>query len=100
MGCWRTAPRAPRHKASQSPPRAGPALRRYPAVRKPAVRWHWHSGEPPLVAGRPRVVLRYANANERLVSGLLTNGAELPQAAAVVDVPAGESISDEGGARA
>jgi hypothetical protein len=41
-------------------------------------------------AARPRVVLRYANANELLVSGLLDNGAELAQHAAVVDSPYGE----------
>jgi hypothetical protein len=41
-------------------------------------------------AQRPRVVLRYANANELLVSGLLDNGGELAQHAAVVDSPFGE----------
>src|SRR6202023_233 len=41
-------------------------------------------------AARPRVVLRYANANELLVSGLLDNGAELAQHPAVVDSPYGE----------
>ncbi len=41
-------------------------------------------------AARPRVVLRYANANELLVSGLLDNGAELAQHAAVVDAPYGQ----------
>jgi hypothetical protein len=41
-------------------------------------------------AMRPRVVLRYANANELLVSGLLDNGAELAQHAAVIDSPFGQ----------
>jgi hypothetical protein len=41
-------------------------------------------------AARPRVVLRYANANELLVSGLLDNGSELAQHAAVIDSPYGE----------
>ncbi len=41
-------------------------------------------------AARPRVILRYANANELLVSGLLDNGAELAQHAAVIDAPYGE----------
>ncbi len=41
-------------------------------------------------AERPRVVLRYANANELLVSGLLDNGGELAQHAAVVDSPYGQ----------
>jgi hypothetical protein len=41
-------------------------------------------------AARPRVVLRYANANELLVSGLLDNGSELAQHAAVVDATYGE----------
>ncbi|HTT65879.1 MAG TPA: M14 family zinc carboxypeptidase [Bryobacteraceae bacterium] len=43
---------------------------------------------PPVA--RPRVVLRYANANELLVSGLLDNGGELAQHAAVIDAPYGE----------
>ena len=41
-------------------------------------------------AARPRVVLRYANANELLVSGLLDGGADLAQHAAVIDAPYGE----------
>jgi hypothetical protein len=41
-------------------------------------------------AARPRVVLRYANANDLLVSGLLDNGGELAQHAAVIDAPYGE----------
>ena len=40
-------------------------------------------------AARPRVILRYANNNELLVSGLLDNGAELAQHAAVIDSPFG-----------
>jgi hypothetical protein len=39
---------------------------------------------------RPRVVLRYANANELLVSGLLDGGADLAQHAAVIDTPYGD----------
>ncbi len=41
-------------------------------------------------AARPRVVLRYADARELLVSGLLENGAELAQRPAVIDVPHGD----------
>jgi hypothetical protein len=41
-------------------------------------------------AARPRVVLRYANNNELLVSGLLDGGTELAQRAAVVDSPLGD----------
>ena len=41
-------------------------------------------------AARPRVVLRYANANELLVSGLLDGGVELAQHPAVIDSPVGE----------
>jgi hypothetical protein len=41
-------------------------------------------------AMRPRVVLRYANTNELLVSGLLDNGSELAQHSAVIDSPYGE----------
>jgi hypothetical protein len=38
-------------------------------------------------AARPRVILRYADAKELLVSGLVENGGEIAQHAAVVDVP-------------
>jgi len=41
-------------------------------------------------AMRPRVVLRYANNPDLLVSGLLDNGTELAQHAAVIDSPLGE----------
>jgi len=41
-------------------------------------------------AARPRVVLRYSNANELLVSGLLDNGGELAQHAAVIDATLGQ----------
>jgi hypothetical protein len=41
-------------------------------------------------AQRPRVVLRYANANELLVSGLLDGGADLAQHPAVIDAPYGD----------
>ena len=36
---------------------------------------------------RPRVILRYGDARDLLVSGLLDNGGEIAQHAAVVDVP-------------
>ncbi|MBV9925243.1 MAG: hypothetical protein JOZ96_09535 [Acidobacteria bacterium] len=38
-------------------------------------------------AARPRVILRYGDARDLLVSGLLDGGGELAQHAAVVDVP-------------
>ena len=38
-------------------------------------------------AQRPRVVLRYADTRDLLVSGLVENGSEIAQHAAVVDVP-------------
>ncbi len=41
-------------------------------------------------AQRPRVVLRYANNNELLVSGLLDGGVELAQRPAIVDSPFGQ----------
>ncbi len=41
-------------------------------------------------AARPRVVLRYADAKDLLVSGLLEAGTEIAQHAAVIDVPFGE----------
>lgn len=40
-------------------------------------------------AARPRVILRYADARDLLVSGLLEAGTELAQRPAVVDVPLG-----------
>ncbi|HET7674536.1 MAG TPA: M14 family zinc carboxypeptidase, partial [Gammaproteobacteria bacterium] len=39
---------------------------------------------------RPRVILRFADADKLLVSGLIENGGEMAQRAAVVDVPEGE----------
>ena len=39
---------------------------------------------------RPRVVLRWADAADLLVSGLLDGGGEIAQHPAVVDVPAGK----------
>jgi hypothetical protein len=41
-------------------------------------------------AARPRVVLRYANNTELLVSGLLDSGAELAQRPAVIDATLGQ----------
>ena len=38
-------------------------------------------------SARPRVILRYADSRELLVSGLVENGSEIAQHAAVVDVP-------------
>lgn len=41
-------------------------------------------------AARPRVILRYADNRDLLVSGLVENGTEIAQHAAVVDVPLGK----------
>jgi hypothetical protein len=41
-------------------------------------------------AARPRVVLRYGNTSDLLVSGLLDGGADLAQHAAVIDSPFGQ----------
>ena len=38
-------------------------------------------------AARPRVILRYADSRDLLVSGLVENGTEIAQHAAVIDVP-------------
>src|SRR5437879_2767826 len=38
-------------------------------------------------ASRPRVIFRYADAKELLISGLVEGGNEIAQRAAVVDVP-------------
>jgi hypothetical protein len=40
-------------------------------------------------AARPRVILRYSDAKDLLVSGLLEGGNEIAQHAAVIDVPSG-----------
>jgi hypothetical protein len=40
-------------------------------------------------AYRPRVILRYADANDLLISGLVENGSEIAQHPAVIDVPNG-----------
>jgi Zinc carboxypeptidase len=40
-------------------------------------------------ANRPRVILRYADSNDLLVSGLVEGGDEIAQHPAVVDVPSG-----------
>jgi Zinc carboxypeptidase len=41
-------------------------------------------------AMRPRVILRYSDAKDLLVSGLVEGGSEIAQHAAVIDVPSGE----------
>ena len=41
-------------------------------------------------ANRARVVLRYANAKDLLISGLVENGGEIAQHPAVLDVPVGQ----------
>ncbi|HLV96192.1 MAG TPA: M14 family zinc carboxypeptidase [Candidatus Acidoferrales bacterium] len=41
-------------------------------------------------ASRPRVILRYGDAKELLVSGLVEGGDEIAKHAAVIDVPSGE----------
>jgi hypothetical protein len=41
---------------------------------------------------RPRVVLRYGDAKDLLVSGLLDGGGEIAQHAAVIDVPLGNGL--------
>ena len=40
-------------------------------------------------ANRPRVILRYADSNDLLISGLVQGGDEIAQHPAVVDVPSG-----------
>ena len=45
--------------------------------------------QPP-ASSQPRVVLRFAAANDLLVSGMLAGGADLANKAAVVDVPVGK----------
>ncbi|HJZ70223.1 MAG TPA: M14 family zinc carboxypeptidase [Vicinamibacterales bacterium] len=67
------APREPRPETWQAVPVTDEQLRNGINVIPPGV--------------RPRVVLRYADNRELLVSGLVENGTEIAQHAAVVDVP-------------
>ena len=67
------APREPKTELWQAVPLTGEQLRNGVSVIPPAA--------------RPRVILRYADTKELLVSGLVENGAEIAQHAAVVDVP-------------
>jgi len=67
------APREPKTELWQAVPLTGEQLRNGVSVIPPAA--------------RPRVILRYADTKELLVSGLVENGGEIAQHAAVVDVP-------------
>jgi hypothetical protein len=69
------APELPRAETWQALPLTEEQLRNNPYVIPPAQ--------------RPRVILRYADSRDLFVSGLLDNGGEIAQHAAVVDVPAG-----------
>jgi hypothetical protein len=69
------APEEPRAEVWQAVPLTDEQMRNNPYVIPPAE--------------RPRVVLRYADARELFVGGLLENGGEIAQHAAVVDVPTG-----------
>ncbi len=68
-------PEEPRAEIWQAVPVTSEQMRNNPYVIPPAQ--------------RPRVVLRYADSKDLFVSGLLDNGGEIAQHAAVVDVPAG-----------
>lgn len=69
------APEPPRAETWQALPLTDEQRRNNPYVIPPAE--------------RPRVVLRYADTKDLFVSGLLDNGSEIAQHAAVVDVPVG-----------
>jgi Zinc carboxypeptidase len=69
------APELPRAEAWQAQPLTEDQLRNGIGVIPPA--------------DRPRVILRYGDSRELLVSGLLEGGNEIAQHAAVIDVPAG-----------
>jgi hypothetical protein len=68
-------PETPRSEVWQAAPLSEEQMRNNPYVIPPSQ--------------RPRVVLRYADTRELFVAGLLENGSEIAQHAAVVDVPAG-----------
>ncbi len=68
-----TLPEEPRSEVWEAAPLSDEQLRNNVGVIPPAL--------------RPRVVLRYADARDLLVSGLLEAGGEIAQHAAVIDVP-------------
>jgi hypothetical protein len=70
------APEEPKAEAWETPPVTNEQLRNGFRVIPPAQ--------------RPRVIFRYADAKELLVSGLLEGGDEIAQRPAVVDVPSGQ----------
>ena len=102
-GARRPAPRAGRWRQPADRTRdgrrsrraAGAAWRRRPGGaegrhvaggaghRRAAAQRHQHDS----AGARPRVILRYADTRDLLVSGLVENGGEIAQHAAVVDVP-------------
>jgi hypothetical protein len=69
------APEEPQGEAWEGQPLTDEQRRNNPAVIPPA--------------SRPRVILRYADSRELLISGLVEGGTEIAQHAAVVDVPVG-----------
>jgi len=70
------APEEPRVEAWETPPVTSEQMRNGYRVIPPA--------------DRPRVILRYADGKDLLVSGLLEGGDDIAQHPAVVDVPAGQ----------
>jgi hypothetical protein len=68
-------PEEPQGEAWEAQPLTDEQRRNNPAVIPPA--------------NRPRVILRYADSKELLISGLVEGGAEIAQHAAVVDAPVG-----------
>ena len=84
-----TDPDIPQGRAWTPPPKR-PELR--PGEEPPIpddVRDYYRNLLPPPEA-RPRIVLRFADEKELLVSGMLAGGRELANAPAVVDVPVGK----------
>ena len=71
-----TVPERPRVQAWQAEPPTDEQLRNGIDVIPPAM--------------RPRVILRYSDAKDLLVSGLVEGGDEIANHAAVIDVPSGE----------
>ena len=68
-------PEQPERKAWEVPPPTDEQLDNNPLVIPPA--------------SRPRVIFRYADAKDLLVSGLVDNGSEIAEHPAVLDVPSG-----------
>ena len=86
------APRTPTPRRAAPPSRRGPRRRKSSAGKPGRSRSKSCATTPAVIpeALRPRTVVRFGDADDLLVSGLLENGGELARRAAVVEVPVGK----------